>query len=120
MSSSSVPREVWEFAYLVMSSELKNKFKSSNKTEEDLPEDPVFFGDKILYLRCLHENILLQQLQNIAHFTTDPVCSTSHIDPNQGLNQTQMDSTPISVEVEGADKVDSYIQSPTSVMFFGD
>ena len=123
MSSSSVPREVWEFAYLVMSSELKNKFMSSNpifnKTEEDLPEDPVFFGDKILYLRCLHENILLQQLQNIAHLTTNPVCSTSHIDPNQGLNQTQMDSTPISVEVEGADKVDSYIESPTSVMFFG-
>ena len=73
----SVPKEVWEFAYLVMSNELKSKFKSSNpifdKTEEDLPEDPVFFCDKILYLRCLHENILLQQLQNIAHFTMGPV-----------------------------------------------
>ena len=124
MSSSCVPREVWEFAYLVMSNELKKKFKSSNpifdKTEEDLPEDPVFFGDKILYLRCLHENILLQQLQNIAHFTTGPVCSTTNVDSNQGLNKTQMDSMPNSVEVEGADKVDYYIESPTSVMFLGD
>ena len=115
MSSSSVPREVWEFAYLVMSNELKNKFKSSNrifdKTEEDLPEDPVFFGDKILYLRCLHENILLQQLQNIV--AADP----THM--NQLLNGTQTStySTPISVEVEHADKIDSYVESPTSVMF---
>lgn len=119
MSSSSVPQEVWNFAYMVMSKELKVKVKSSNadfsRTEEDLPEDPVFFGDKILYLRCLHENVLLQQLQNIAN-----IVSRQTIDLSQVSNQTQIrtDSIPISVEVECADKVDSNLESPNSVMFW--
>ena len=77
MTSSSVPKAYWEFAFHVMTMELKNKFTASNsvheRTEEDLPEDPKFFCDKILYLRYMYENALLQQLQNVAHFVPDLV-----------------------------------------------
>ena len=117
MKSFSVPQEIWDFAYLVMSSELKSKFKSSNsmlgQKEEDLPEDPFFFCDKILYIRYMHENIILQ---NAAHIVTNQ----SFLIPNkvQRLTHTSTGSAPIFVDVNHAGKIGPTLESPTSVMFF--